>query len=162
MPMSTELIAGVSGALIGGGLSIVGSWFSINKQFSEQRKLFLEQEEIKQRTALISVQEEITHNFKVLSAIKSAIFEHLQKDYHKYSEDQFRFVLKDTSWEKHSDAVRMVNTLSDFETIQNFYIKISIANSFNHIDEDMVKTLIENCDKCNKILSKHIELISKR
>lgn len=162
MPMSTELIAGISGALIGGGLSIVGSWFSIKKQFSEQRKLFFEQEEIKQRTALTSVQEEITHNFKVLKAIKSAIFDDLQKDFVKYSDEQFRFVLKDTSWEKHSDAVRMVNTLSDFETIQNFYIKISLANSFNHIDEDMVKTLIENCDKCNKILSKHMELIAKK
>lgn len=162
MPMSTELIAGVSGALIGGGLSIVGSWFSIKKQFSEQRKLFLEQEEMKQRTAVISVRDEILHNYKVLSSVKKNLLENLEQDYIQYNKEQFRIVLKDSSWGKHSDDVRMVNTLSDLNSIQNLYIRISLANSFDFIDKSTITTLIEDCEKCDKILMKHMELISKK
>lgn len=161
MSIPMELVSGVIGALIGGGFTVAGSWVSIHKQFKEQRKLSFEQEQKQQLTAIFSVHEEVMHNLKVLQRIDSIIESHNEK-FLDFSEANAQISFMINRWEKHFDTLRMMDSLKDFRTLNNFYTLLSVTISINYITHEATLTLLEEGNKSDIVLKAYQNFVSKK
>lgn len=151
MSLFTELLSGLIGAIIGGGLSLSGSHYAVKRQMKEQKKLELDRELKMMFIALNSVRGEILHNINQ-SHLVSEVMSHLNTDRFNFSEKNFSSNFHVDRWSRHCDIIGVIDHIETVESITLFYSYIYIIQSTNTV-------LIEHLSTLQNEGSKAIDLI---
>lgn len=155
MGISTELLSGIFGAIIGGGFTILGSHYSIKKQFVEQRKIEDEKNKMIEKIALVSIKGEIIQNLNHVDRLEDSL-DTLNLDSISFKEFEMSSNLQNSRWSRHCDSIEMTaqSTLIDFTTL--FYDQIGIVDSTNEISKTDVNILQTTGQSASRLISDYL------
>ncbi|WP_214822211.1 MULTISPECIES: hypothetical protein [unclassified Exiguobacterium] len=156
MTYSAEILSGILGAIIGGGFTLVGSHYTISRQFKEQRRMDYEKEINGHLVALKSIKTETIHNVEQLKRMLHTI-EERNLGALNFLELKITSNIHMNKWFKHSDALEVMGNQSSLHRVKEFYTKISLVNSLNSISKSRAVTEINDGIEVIEILNSYIE-----
>lgn len=163
MTYSAEILSGILGAIIGGGFTLVGSHYTISRQFKEQRRMDYEKEINGHMVALKSIKTETIHNVEQLKRVLHALEETNLKTIN-FGKRGISTNLHMNKWFKHSDAIEMMEDQRSLNMIKEFYTRISLINSLNSISDNTIVAEIndgiEVIDILNSCINHYEKMIS--
>ena len=123
MSVPMELITGLLGSFIGGGFTLLGSYYSTKRQFEEQRAIEREKEYKTKLTAFKALHIEIAYNILSLRRVK----EYTDENSSWFSEDNRDNIFHNLStekWDKYSDLIEMTIDEEKLLIIRTFYFNM--------------------------------------
>jgi len=160
--LTSEAISAIFGALIGGGFSLLGSWYSIKRNYELQKASDEEKELNMIASALNSVYFELAHNLQRAEDIITFLKDK-QMDEINFSEHAAHHNFKMDRWEKHRDTIEMMSDYSnDIGVISAFYYNVSMDIKLNHCNLERTKLLHEQCSMCKDLINDQLIILNKK
>lgn len=151
-----KVLPSVIGALTGGTMSLLGSYFSARRQAKKDEKRRKYEERREGKIALNSVKNEIKFNHNHYKHYK-IILEKTKHDTLDLSKFSKKLNVKMDKWEKHSDTIENIEELSCLERLQNLYRNIYNDVNFNLIAVKEVNEILEEASQLIEEMEKIIQ-----
>ncbi|WP_242264895.1 hypothetical protein [Bacillus cereus group sp. BfR-BA-01422] len=137
-----KVLPSVIGALTGGTMSLLGSYFSAKRQANKEEKRREYEEKRAEKIALTSVRNEVEHNY-----IRYKYF----NDYIKtqklpafgFSDSGVGLGLKLDKWDKHSDIIENIEGIPYMGRLRAFYMNIHADINLGVIEAERLNTTKE-------------------
>ncbi|EJV61775.1 hypothetical protein IEO_03070 [Bacillus wiedmannii] len=154
-----KILPSVIGALTGGTLSLLGSYFSARRQASKEEKRREYEEKKAEKLALKSVKHEIElNNLRYYQIEKMMKSEALTKIDLRKSE--LELPVKTSKWEKHSDVIENIEdvNLDYVGKIRGLYMNIYRDLSLKSISKEEVSRIVKQSDDVLEKMNETLEL----
>ncbi|MCU5380267.1 hypothetical protein OCA08_24340 [Bacillus cereus] len=153
-----KVLPSVIGALTGGTMSLLGSYFSARRQANKEEIRRAYEERKAEKIALNSVKHEIEFNRKFYSRYKELMNKKGEKGL-DFSQGKAGLLIKYDKWEKHSDIIENIAGLTYTHDIQKIYSQIRKDVIYNTLKEEVLDNAIKHIDglleKINETLKEY-------
>ncbi|MGZ9680554.1 hypothetical protein [Bacillus cereus] len=157
-----KVLPSVIGALTGGTMSLLGSYFSARRQAKKEEERREYEERRAEKLALKSVKNEIELNNLRYSQMKK----NMESDdlyAINLNTGGFKLPVKTTKWEKHSDVIENIEGVNLDYTgkLRGLYMNIYRDLSLNVISKEGVTKTVEQADYVLEKMNETLELYYK-
>ncbi|PER51448.1 hypothetical protein COL26_10650 [Bacillus thuringiensis] len=133
-----KVLPSVIGAITGGTMSLLGSYFSAKRQANKEEKRREYEERRAEKIALTSVKNEIEFNY-IRYTDYIDVMDHTGLSELDLSHNKIGLVLKTDKWEKHSDTIENIEGLSYIGKLRGLYMNVHRDLTFNIVQMEDVK-----------------------
>lgn len=158
MSISTELISGLLGALIGGLFTLAGAHYEVKRQLEHQKTLDAENELQANIKALKSIRMEITHNVYQAEMFFKLLNEQNEKRI-RFSDLNATSVFHLHKWRLHSDTLTMIEYPEVVDKIEKFYASIYMINATEAITIQATIALPKQGKEILKVIDEAIQTL---
>lgn len=160
MSIPVEITSVIIGSLISALTALYVATITIKNQFKEQRTLEIEKEDRLNLVALNSVRNEMVNNLihlnrlvEVNSIMKNTNSDSDELNYYEY--------LSVDRWNKYGDFVGIVMTFEDTNTVETYYLNVSLKIKTTDLNIEEVKLLIKDGIEVRNIINKYLHRLEK-
>ncbi|HFR4182609.1 hypothetical protein P5815_03025 [Bacillus cereus] len=151
-----KVLPSVIGALTGGTMSLLGSYFSARRQAKKEENRRKYEEKKAEKLALNSVKNEIEHNYIRYNHFKDFM------DNRKMPTFNFKTYgsgigLKIDRWDKHSDTIESIENIEYLGKLRALYMNIHADLTINIIELERLDSTIEMAKEMRDELNKTIK-----